>query len=218
MEQKEAVGAFGNLGEYLEYPRVIRRAPRAIKMQKNTTFEMLKTHGLVVSAGHTPSSWGASGPPGSGLKEHEVAWEYALELFQRGVAWGIPCWLLPRDMPLRTKLEVIRMYNPESIALDIHLNAFNGKAHGTEVFYRKGSLRGYSLGRTLLDATVSFGFRNRGMKLENQSARGRLGFISSLSCGIIMELCFMDNPQDLLLLDKMKPETWVDKIEELLGL
>jgi len=167
------------------------------------------TMSIILSAGHTPSSWGASGV--NGLREHNVAREYTQALFEALVSRGVPSWVLPWDMSLSGKIQLVNFTFPKGIALDIHLNAFNKKATGAEMFYRAGDLRGFTLGKAILEEHCRIsGLKNRGMKLAAMSARGSLGWTSRLSSGILMELCFMDNPEDMQRMPK--PMEWASGI------
>lgn len=168
---------------------------------------------LVISAGHTPRRWGATNGK---LKEHFLAREYAEALWK--ALGDVPKYLLPWRMTLAEKLKLIKRLWPNAIALDIHLNSYHlPTAHGAELFYGAGDLRGFSVGRALLDTHCELtGLKSRGLKLAQQSARGSLGWTQRLDSGILLELCFMSNMDDLKKLQSLSVELWATKVAEVL--
>lgn len=87
------------------------------------------------------------------------------------------------------------------IAIDFHFNAFNGKAHGTEVLVPA------TPSDTERDLAVdicqciskTLGIRSRGMKRENESQHKRLGVLHSKedATNLLVEVCFIDNEDDV---------------------
>jgi N-acetylmuramoyl-L-alanine amidase len=79
--------------------------------------------------------------------------------------------------------------------ISIHFNAFNGKAHGTEVF--TGSSRGQSVAKKVVDAIAKLGFHNRGIK------DGSHLFVlkNTRMPGILIECCFIDSAKDMEIFD-----------------
>lgn len=75
--------------------------------------------------------------------------------------------------------------------VSIHFNAFNKKAHGTEVF--TGSSRGQAIAQKVVNAIAALGFRNRGVK------NGSHLFVlkHTKMPAILVECCFIDSPDDM---------------------
>ena len=80
--------------------------------------------------------------------------------------------------------------------LSIHLNDANGTATGTETLYRDGADK--MLAEAVQSAAVAaFGLRNRGVKNESESARGRLAIFGGDLATALCEVCFIDNLNDM---------------------
>lgn len=100
--------------------------------------------------------------------------------------------------------EVIRnlrtLAKPQDLIIDIHFNAAaNQAATGTEVFVKDGfKPEEMKLATELVkSASDILRLRNRGVKTESQSVRGRLG-IMRVPCNVVLlELGFITNPQDV---------------------
>lgn len=88
----------------------------------------------------------------------------------------------------------------DDVCIDIHFNAFNGKANGSEVIYPMNCIedeKGFS--EKLLNAiTTSLGTKNRGIKKENSGQYKRLAMLSDVNCqSVLIEVCFCDNKEDV---------------------
>ena len=82
--------------------------------------------------------------------------------------------------------------------VSIHFNAFNKKAHGTEVF--TGSSRGQSVAKKVVNAIAALGFRNRGVK-----DGGHLFVLKHTKMpAILVECCFIDSPDDMKIFNTAK--------------
>ncbi len=90
------------------------------------------------------------------------------------------------------------------VVVDIHFNAATPQATGTEVLTRVNATRDETALASRLSVAISqaLGIRNRGVKTEAQSARGRLHIFSKLSATeatvVLIEVCFITNPDDML--------------------
>lgn len=87
-----------------------------------------------------------------------------------------------------------RVAGNSNINVSNHLNAFNGQAHGTEVFYYLGDSRGYALARDLSAAISSaLGTFNRGPKATTSL------YVVNNTVGttVLIEWCFVDNASDM---------------------
>ncbi len=134
---------------------------------------------------------------GKEITEAEIVMDWADEL--RGVLMGMGHSVVRSrkdaldPAPVGDRAETAAHYGCE-VLVSLHCNAANGKAHGTETFYR-GS-HNASFARACNDAVVSaLGTRNRGIKLEAQSQHKRLAVLNfPKSC--LIELGFIDHPDD----------------------
>ncbi len=89
--------------------------------------------------------------------------------------------------------------SPNDICIDIHFNAFNGLAHGTEVLIPNNATTiEQELAERVLHATVkSLHTRNRGVKKEGAGQHKRLAMLGGLKChSVLLEVCFCDNRAD----------------------
>ena len=104
--------------------------------------------------------------------------------------------------PLRKVLIWLQGVRKSDVIVDIHFNAFNGKAHGTEVIVaNEYNYREKTLAESLLNATVkSLGTKSRGVKTERLTARKRIGILSGRpkkAINVLLEVCFIDNEGDM---------------------
>ena len=156
--------------------------------------KLKKGEKVILSAGHSKQSTGATHWNGK-TNEWQLTAEYARALAEELTAKGIVVEVIPQDLPLR-KRQAIVAGRPGVFSMEIHFNAFNGKAKGAEAFCRAGDLRNHKLvTEALAETCTKLGLVNRGVKLDNQSARGSLGWVKA--GGVLWEVCFMDNPLDL---------------------
>jgi len=156
---------------------------------------------IFISAGHSNVSGrdrGALGVNGTIEGELTVALRKKVvsELNRLGAN---PITDIDRNVTRETVTFMIRNLVSRDIAIDIHFNAATKTATGTEVlipfksseFERHlGNLLSYNI------ATV-LGIRNRGLKTEANSARGRLIFMTPNCENILIEVCFITNENDM---------------------
>ena len=82
--------------------------------------------------------------------------------------------------------------------ISIHHNAFNGEAHGSEVYAI--SPIGRKLAQNILTQIVELGFRNRGVK-----AGSHLYVVAATKMpAILIEGCFVDSEKDMAIWDAEK--------------
>lgn len=80
--------------------------------------------------------------------------------------------------------------------ISLHCNAADGKAHGTETFYRNPKAQ--ALAKACNTALVeSLGTKDRGLKTEQQSQHARLAVLN-FPHACLIELGFIDHAQDRL--------------------
>lgn len=87
--------------------------------------------------------------------------------------------------------------------VSIHHNAFNGTAHGSEVY--AVSPTGSKLAQNILDQIINLGFYNRGVK----NGRHLYVLTSTNMPAVLVEGCFVDSQKDMALWD---PEKMADAI------
>ena len=85
--------------------------------------------------------------------------------------------------------------NDSDVVLEIHFDAFNGKAKGsTALISDNHNQISKDMARELVDYTSSIlGTLNRGVKTESESARGKLGLTRKPGSTVLMEIEFIDN-------------------------
>lgn len=93
--------------------------------------------------------------------------------------------------------------NGANFYLSIHFNAFNGNAHGTEIFTYGG--KEIPEARAILNNIVSMGYYNRGLK----DGKG-LYVVRNVNCiSSLLECCFIDSKSDM---DKFNSDKFADAI------
>lgn len=147
-------------------------------------------------AGHRGSGTGAKGIIDEGAETISLRDTVAKELAQRG------CTVF-RDADKDSLTAVISRINSvmdaSDIVVDIHFNAFDGRANGTEVLISNTPTdMEQELAENLLHATTStLGTKNRGVKREGAGQHSRLAMLSGVSCNsVLLEVCFCDNAAD----------------------
>lgn len=114
----------------------------------------------------------------------------------------------PVQNPLQATLNYIKgKFGAKDILFDIHFNAFNGTAQGTEVIIPKVNTQfERDLARDIVNVLVSAGYKSRGVKTEDKTARKTLGWMRPLAENILLEFCFLDNKGDMNLYESKKQE------------
>jgi N-acetylmuramoyl-L-alanine amidase len=168
---------------------------------------------IILSAGHNRRRPGASALDGI-LLEHELNNNYARALEMALVKLGASVEYIPQELNLSarvTRLRALKDRFPRAIAIELHFNVFNSRAHGAEVFYASGDKLSFDVMSPVLRNTCERLRQTcRGMKLPSASARGKLGWCSS--GGVLWEVAFMDNPTDL---QKVTPvRLWAEVVAE----
>lgn len=89
---------------------------------------------------------------------------------------------------------VNRVASASNTNVSNHMNAFNGKATGVEVWYYLGDSKGYQLASKLSSAIASaLGLLNRGAKATTDLYVVR----ETVGTTVLIEWCFIDNPTDM---------------------
>lgn len=138
-----------------------------------------------------------TGAESHGVEEATIAMDWANELRtilkERGhtvirtrVDAKDPCPVSRRD-------DIAKSYGGD-VMISIHCNSADGKASGTEVFYRGDDDRKMA-DSLALNVSTSLGIPNRGAKTESQSQHTSLAIMEFDKCWLI-ELGFIDNAGD----------------------
>lgn len=132
-----------------------------------------------------------------GTREADIAMSYANEL--RGMLQNLHVKTIrtrvsnEEPCPVSSRAKIARDY-AGTIMISIHCNAADGRANGTETFYRGES--NAPMARKINDAVCkSLGTKNRGVKTESASQHGRLAVMNFQPCFLI-ELGFIDHVGD----------------------
>ena len=89
----------------------------------------------------------------------------------------------------------------DDICIDLHFNAFNSQAQGSEILIPHNFTDvEKDLAQDLLTAIVNtLKTKSRGVKKESSGQHKRLAMLSNVDCNsIIVEICFCDNAEDAL--------------------
>ena len=153
---------------------------------------------VLISAGHSDSDPGAIA---FGRREADIATEFRTILVKCLSDLGIQAETDGKgkdNLPLR---EAVKLAKGKDIAIEIHLNASgNATASGVETLSGPKDMQ---LGARLCAAvSQSLNIKNRGAKPENAGQHHRLAFVQA--GGIILELFFLTNPNDLAAYDGRK--------------
>ena len=152
---------------------------------------------LFLSAGHGGTDVGAVG---NGYKEADLTVEirdlvnkYLLKLGIKSIT----------DDNRNALAQTIRFFQnkitKDSILVDFHWNAFTETSTGTEVLVPAQPTELEKRIATDLSKVIAdtLKIKNRGVKTELQSARGRLGWMRLTGENILIETCFISNPNDM---------------------
>ncbi len=157
---------------------------------------------LALSAGHNPDE------PGfrfGDLSEWRLASGVA-DLVQEILAPSrlpilrVPEFPGPQTESLRRVIRFVNAYDPEvALAVELHYNAFDGEASGTEIIVAEGAASDTrALAEILLhEVLAACGTRNRGIRNDTQSARGRSGFCRHINAhSMLLEIGFLSDIGD----------------------
>lgn len=153
---------------------------------------------IFITAGHRGKGTGAKGFIDEGAEAIALRDAITLELVERGI--GV---LNDNDTDSLTRVivDINKTCIPHDILVDIHFNAFNGKAHGTEALIpHNATTTEQELAEHLLLATTSsIGTRCRGVKDAKGSQHSRLAILEDTNCNsVLLEVCFCDSEIDTL--------------------
>ncbi len=154
---------------------------------------------IIISAGHGGTDPGASG---NGYIERDLAIELRNLIVAELKALGISALSDDDKNALKQTLLWLRgKFTTGDILLDIHWNAAgNPDANGSEVIIPQiASSFEKDLAAAILKCFTSFGYRDRGVKPETETARKSLGWMRPNAENILIEVCFISNLTDMKL-------------------
>lgn len=159
---------------------------------------------IFLIAGHGGKDPGALG---NGYVERDLAIELRrlIDLELRRI--GVFATLDPDSNFLGQSLRWLRgKFGEKDVLLDIHWNASpSSAATGSEVIVPNvSSDYEKAFANALLKPLTDIGFRNRGVKPESDTARGRLALMAENAENLLLEVCFITNPRDMLLYQNSK--------------
>lgn len=149
---------------------------------------------IVVTAGHSSKDPGAVG---GGMTEADICTDFRNLVAHYLKAAGVAFVADGKDgenLPLPQAIALVKQAGLGVIAVEFHCNAAaSPAATGVESLSgRAGMALGGALCKAIAD---TIGIANRGAKGEGAGQHSRLGFVQA--GGVILELFFISNPQDL---------------------
>ncbi|MFC0339351.1 N-acetylmuramoyl-L-alanine amidase [Paracoccus niistensis] len=171
-------------------------------------------NGLAIVVGHTRSSPGAEGkapplPSSPTAARFEYTWnsELAAIVKQRAEASGIRCNVFFRDNGGITGAYArVRQWRPEA-TVELHFNAFNKQARGTETLFAHPGSRAWA--QALQTELVAVYKRvkplDRGLKDQSAGGRGHLS-LTQIQPSALIEPFFGDEPSDAQLGEQNKKQ------------
>ncbi|MGB7440202.1 MAG: peptidoglycan-binding protein [Coleofasciculaceae cyanobacterium] len=166
---------------------------------------------IIISAGNDLTNPGIKALGTTEAKEMILTRDAIVkELNGRGVSFIV----VPDDLDQKRTIEWINNRAlPDDVAIEIDGNAFNGSVRGTEAYYVDDNKERKEDAQKLLDALLKqvpeMQFpgrpRSRGAKPDSLTGSGKLAFCRELPVpSVKMTLCFLDNQEDLKLLQEKR--------------
>ena len=159
---------------------------------------------IFISAGHSNQIGKQDcGAIGNGYIEGELAVEFRTLLVNALKRKGAKTGIDPDNSVLKQTLNYFwNLTTENSICVDIHWNAASPSATGTEVFIPNNhSLTELNLAKdialTIASKLKIVARGNKGVKLESESQHKSLGFMRLKGENVLIEMCFITNPNDM---------------------
>jgi N-acetylmuramoyl-L-alanine amidase len=197
----------------------------------------MKVTGLIYSSGHTDKLKGDLGAISPNKKEVEgfltveaknILTKYTKLAAEKEGIKNLNLLVDRDDTALAETMQFLQgRTKPTDILIDLHFNAANGKARGTEVLipevYTKEELEiadriSDIIGNVLKTPERGIIGRADGVKTEASSARKRLGWMRMTGINILIEVEFLDNPDAMEVYHRNKETVWKLVAEYLVGL
>ncbi len=161
---------------------------------------------IILDAGHGQNNASANtfdeGASGNGHDEAALAWAFvnsgvyvAKEYFAGRLVVGLTRDTATESAPVAGRDDEAAREGGD-LLISVHYNAGPKKATGTETLFRDQADK--KLARIVQTAAVeAFGLRDRGVKSETESKRGRLAIFGGAMPTCLLEVGFITNPDDL---------------------
>lgn len=164
---------------------------------------------LAVIVGHTNKDGGAKAAMPIRKTEYEFNKELSIDIFRCAREAGLDCRILMRDG--KTRQQLGREVNEfGGVAIELHLNAFNGVVKGTETLFDALPADNGDFAKIvqqhICKALGRDGKRDRGTKLVSFKERGWLNLHAVTITGCLVEPIFCDNREECRLLWGKKSE------------
>lgn len=158
---------------------------------------------VLVMPGHSYKDPGAINEK-LGVTEYQYCLERVLELLRRDTWDDIDIVLKTRNLSYRSLSDEVNTLNPDYI-IELHLNAANGVAQGTETLYCSVSSRGKKMAEIIQKNFIKrIGLKNRGIKPKAKGERGGHILWTTKAPCVIVEPFFLDSTTELYQEDVME--------------
>lgn len=159
---------------------------------------------ILLSAGHSTDVNGDRGAQGvKGVWEGDLTEELRKGILTKLKSKGFTNVITdePKNALVKTLAYFKSFIKSKSIALDLHWNAYNGVAKGCECIIPESptDFERELAAQLVIDVTKPTLITNRGVKKESDTARKRLGWMRQDCETVLLEVCFIDNTQDMAL-------------------
>jgi N-acetylmuramoyl-L-alanine amidase len=167
---------------------------------------------LFIDAGHSPNQVGAHAKiDGQTYKEEVLTMDLRDRILKELSSINDRQFKVVHDKDADTLVKTIAFTKSQLQVGDwlcsIHFNASNNsKAKGVEAFVPKDATpesKAFAQEAVALLAT-EMQIVSRGVKLEDQGAHSRLGILHCTTHSVLLEICFISNPQDMLAYQQKK--------------
>lgn len=171
---------------------------RGVLESLSTTSSLAASNGFAIVVGHTERSQGAAGT--SPISQSEYLWnsDLANKVKSKCDQAGIASKIFFRDgVGISGAYQQVVQWGAQCV-VELHFNAFNGSAHGTETLYDEDTNSGSKawaerLQTRMLDALK---LRDRGLKERDPGDRGYQSLSAANIPSALIEPFFGDSPTD----------------------
>lgn len=160
---------------------------------------------IVISVGHGKSKNGGydSGAIGGIYHEFRISKEISKYLKEELSKYNCNVELINYSGNMYLYDRIVYIKNRKfDLALELHMNAFNKKANGSECYYKFKSSSGRQIAESISkNISAEFKAKNRGAKIKTYTdgsvIRDYFGFIREIPCeSLLVETLFIDNESD----------------------
>lgn len=166
---------------------------------------------LAIIIGHSKSAPGALAVAPINQHEYFYNTEVAQEMYRYARELGLDCCIFTRDDGgVKGAYARAREWagSEPAVAIELHFNAANGKASGTETLYDAEPASNKEFAHEIQAAMCALfnrtGKQNRGAKLIERGDRGHANLAECTMIGCLVEPFFGDNKDDAELGERLK--------------